>query len=90
MSDWALCRCRVGAVLRCGGAFGHASTRAAVSCSQDHGWPWVSSGTDTSRLLRLRGRAGARQDTNTDNCASDYYENETTYCVCMVYGLYLQ
>jgi hypothetical protein len=29
------------------------------------------------------------QDTNTDNCASDYYENETTYCVCMVFGLYL-
>ncbi len=29
-------------------------------------------------------------DTQTDNFASEYYENESMYCVCQVYGLYYE
>lgn len=32
----------------------------------------------------------ALQDANADNSASCFYENETLYCVCQVYGLYYE
>eukprot|EP00793_Prasinoderma_coloniale_P005118 PRCOL_00000879-RA len=48
----------------------------------------VTVGQKVGQAMRIASRC--LWDTNTDNCASDYYENETTYCVCMVYGLYLQ
>mmetsp|Transcript_12491 Transcript_12491/g.35085 ORF Transcript_12491/g.35085 Transcript_12491/m.35085 type:complete len:135 (-) Transcript_12491:272-676(-) len=48
----------------------------------------VTVGQKTGQAMRLVSRC--LWDTNADNAASAYYENETLYCVCQVYGLYYE
>uniref|UniRef100_A0A061QTB8 Flagellar outer dynein arm light chain 2 n=1 Tax=Tetraselmis sp. GSL018 TaxID=582737 RepID=A0A061QTB8_9CHLO len=48
----------------------------------------VTVGQKTGQAMRIVSRC--LWDANADNCASAYYENETLYCVCQVYGLYYE
>lgn len=48
----------------------------------------VTIGQKTGQAMRIVSRC--LWDTNTDNFASEYFENETLYCVCQVYGIYYE
>mmetsp|Transcript_40364 Transcript_40364/g.72494 ORF Transcript_40364/g.72494 Transcript_40364/m.72494 type:complete len:135 (-) Transcript_40364:1655-2059(-) len=48
----------------------------------------VTVGQKTGQAMRIQSRC--LWDTNADNSASCFYENETLYCVCQVYGLYYE
>ena len=47
----------------------------------------VTLGQKSGQAMRIVSRC--LWDTSTDSFASETYENETVYCVCQVYGLYL-
>ena len=48
----------------------------------------VTLGQKTGQAMRIVSRC--LWDTATDNFASEYFENESLYCVCQVYGLYYE
>eukprot|EP00899_Mesostigma_viride_P028993 jgi/Mesvir1/9279/Mv06186-RA.1 len=48
----------------------------------------VTVGEKKGQGLRLASRC--LWDTATDNFASAYYENESVYCVCVVFGVYFE
>jgi hypothetical protein len=48
----------------------------------------VTIGQKTGQAMRIVSRC--LWDTTTDNFASEYFENESLYCVCQVYGLYYE
>ena len=48
----------------------------------------VTLGQKKGQAMRIVSRC--LWDTSTDNFASEYYENESLYCVCQVFGLYFE
>lgn len=48
----------------------------------------VTLGERTGQAMRILARC--LWDTSADNFASEFFENETLYCVCQVYGLYFE
>eukprot|EP00879_Flechtneria_rotunda_P010008 GHRR01010464.1.p1 GENE.GHRR01010464.1~~GHRR01010464.1.p1 ORF type:complete len:137 (+),score=20.07 GHRR01010464.1:240-650(+) len=48
----------------------------------------VTLGQKKGQAMRIVSRC--LWDTSTDNFASEYYENDTLYCVCQVFGLYYE
>jgi tctex1 domain-containing protein 2 len=48
----------------------------------------VTMGQKKGQAMRIVSRC--LWDTNTDNYASEIFENESLYCVCQVYGLYFE
>eukprot|EP01025_Chloroclados_australasicus_P059618 TRINITY_DN75483_c0_g1_i1.p2 TRINITY_DN75483_c0_g1~~TRINITY_DN75483_c0_g1_i1.p2 ORF type:complete len:135 (-),score=7.23 TRINITY_DN75483_c0_g1_i1:385-765(-) len=48
----------------------------------------VNLGQKLGQAMRIVSRC--LWDTETDSFASEYYENESMYCVCQVYGLYYE
>ncbi|KAK9828847.1 hypothetical protein WJX72_002390 [[Myrmecia] bisecta] len=48
----------------------------------------VTLGQKKGQAMRIVSRC--LWDTHSDASASEYYENETMYCVCQVYGLYIE
>ena len=48
----------------------------------------VTLGQKTGQAMRIVSRC--LWDTGTDGFASEYYENETLYCVCQVFALYYE
>lgn len=48
----------------------------------------VTVGQKQGQAMRIVSRC--LWDTTTDSFASEYYENESMYCVCQVYGLYYE
>ncbi len=48
----------------------------------------VTIGQKIGQAMRIVSRC--LWDTTTDNFASEYFENESLYCVCQVYGLYFE
>lgn len=48
----------------------------------------ITLGQKKGQAMRIASRC--LWDTNTDNFASECYENESLYCVCQVYGLYFE
>jgi hypothetical protein len=48
----------------------------------------VTLGQKKGQAMRIVSRC--LWDTNTDNFASEYYENDSLYCVCQVFGLYYE
>jgi len=48
----------------------------------------VTLGERQGQAMRILARC--LWDTHADNYASEFFENETLYCVCQVYGLYFE
>ncbi|GIL44490.1 hypothetical protein Vafri_1943 [Volvox africanus] len=48
----------------------------------------VTVGQKQGQAMRIISRC--LWDTQSDNFASEFYENESMYCVCQVYGLYYE
>jgi len=48
----------------------------------------VTLGQKKGQAMRLVSRS--LWDTSTDNYATTYYENDSLYCVCQCYGLYIE
>jgi hypothetical protein len=48
----------------------------------------VTLGQKKGQAMRIVSRC--LWDTNTDSFASEYYENDSLYCVCQVFGLYYE
>jgi hypothetical protein len=48
----------------------------------------VTIGQKIGQAMRIVSRC--LWDTASDNFASEYFENESLYCVCQVYGLYYE
>ncbi len=48
----------------------------------------VTLGQKKGQAMRIVSRC--LWDTSTDSFASEYYDNDSLYCVCQVYGLYYQ
>eukprot|EP00891_Asterochloris_glomerata_P006926 jgi/Astpho2/6926/e_gw1.00107.179.1_t len=48
----------------------------------------VTLGQKKGQAMRIVSRC--LWDTHADASASEFYENETLYCVCQVYGLYFE
>ena len=48
----------------------------------------VTLGQKLGQAMRIVSRC--LWDTSSDAFASEYFENETLYCVCQVYGLYFE
>ena len=48
----------------------------------------VTLGQKKGQAMRLVSRS--LWDTSTDNFATAYYENDSLYCVCQCYGLYIE
>lgn len=48
----------------------------------------VTLGQKKGQAMRLVSRS--LWDTSTDNFATTYYENDSLYCVCQCYGLYIE
>lgn len=48
----------------------------------------VTLGQKKGQAMRLVSRC--LWDTATDNFATAYYENDSLYCVCQCYGLYIE
>ncbi|GMH41619.1 hypothetical protein BSKO_09529 [Bryopsis sp. KO-2023] len=48
----------------------------------------VTLGQKKGQAMRIVSRC--LWDTNSDNFASEYYQNDSLYCVCQVYGLYYE
>lgn len=48
----------------------------------------VTIGQKTGQAMRIVSRC--LWDTTTDSFASEYFDNESLYCVCQVYGIYYE